>query len=358
MTLAQVMKYSTLLFIQCLAVCASSAELVVYNWDQFLSEELIAEFETRTGHSIRMVYYEDEGVRDREFLLADPGKYDLVLFDEHSLRVFESGNHFRNISELNITGAENHTPVSREICGSHGAPYAWGTSGIAYRSSFFENPITSWNSLFSPPVDLPTGIVMPLDEVDTVTAALQGLGYASTSKNPAHMNQIYELLKAQMPKVLGYRAAYSHARHFGEQSDMVLALTYSTDFWGIVDETGQDDWRFVIPDEGSTLWFNCWVIPVSAKLPDVAIELLEFLNEPKAAAKNADQIWYATTNARALTLMSERYRQDPVLFPGEAIMERLSLVPAMNAESIKLRNSLMFTIRALWNRQQRAEGAE
>ena len=61
---------------------------------------------------------------------------------------------------------------------------------------------------------------------------------------------------------------------------------------------------YVLPEEGTNLWFDNIVIPKTAKNYDGAI-VYSFLLRPDVAAKNAEYVGYSTPNKDALELLPE-----------------------------------------------------
>ena len=51
---------------------------------------------------------------------------------------------------------------------------------------------------------------------------------------------------------------------------------------------------YYIPEEGSNIWFDNWVIPKYAKNVDIAHEFINFMCDPKIALRNMDETGYTT----------------------------------------------------------------
>ena len=89
-----------------------------------------------------------------------------------------------------------------------------------------------------------------------------------------------------------------------------------------------DSLRFVIPKEGTNLFFDAVCIPKhkedteESRLRKLASEMyINFLNEPDIAAANIEYIQYSTPNDAALALLDEETRNNPIAYPGDEVLE-------------------------------------
>jgi putrescine transport system substrate-binding protein len=81
--------------------------------------------------------------------------------------------------------------------------------------------------------------------------------------------------------------------------------------------------RYVIPREGAPMWFDTAAIPADAPHPDQAHAFLDFLMDPQVIAAISNDIRYANANAASLPFVAEDMRDDPSIYPGEAMRARL-----------------------------------
>jgi spermidine/putrescine transport system substrate-binding protein len=76
-----------LLFTAVFAQAAESKELVFLNWPNYMDPEIIAEFEQRTGITVKQSYFDSDTARD-ELLLKTEGKgFDVALINGASIRI-------------------------------------------------------------------------------------------------------------------------------------------------------------------------------------------------------------------------------------------------------------------------------
>jgi spermidine/putrescine transport system substrate-binding protein len=318
-------------------------ELFIYNWARNLGAQTIVEFESETGHKIREAYYDNEGDRNRNIVSANTTDYDLVLLDSETVDIFGGSGMLQNITELSITGIENQAIKYRDACGPYGVPYAWGTIGIAYRTSVIKDEINSWTQLFNPPAEVGKRIIMPLDYFGTISVLLLTLGKDMASENIADFRQALSLLKQQMPYIKDYSYGMTYAVQNAYLSDIAMVMTYNGNAEEIIEATGQTDWKYVVPKEGVPLWLDCWAIPKSNSSPQSAIDLLSHLNDAKVAAANSLEVWHSPTNIAALPHLPDEFFENKEVNPGSAIMERSYPEPHLSPEALRLRKWLVFS---------------
>lgn len=322
---------------------AIADDLFIYNWARNLGAQTAAEFEEKTGHTIREAYFDNEGDRNRNILSTNTIDYDLLILDAGTVDIFAASGMLQNISELNVGGVDNQAKKYMDMCGPYGMPYAWGTVGIAYRASIIKDDINSWVQLFNPPAEVGKRIIMPLDDFGTISVLLLALGKDMASENIDDFRQALKLLKQQMPFIKDYSLGMTHAKQAGHVSDIVMVMAFNGNADEMDETTGQADWKYVVPKEGSPMWMDCWAIPKANKSPQSAIDLLSHLNDAKAAAQNSMEVWHSPTNIAAIPHLSDDFFEDEDVSPSAAVMERTYPEPQLTAEALRLRQWLVFS---------------
>jgi len=316
----------------------------LYIWADYIDEAILEAFTERTGHEVIQTYYDNESERDEVMVTSAGEAFDLVLYDSHSLNVFDNSSFFLDLSNENIAGAGNHNPKFVKACGKYGIPYGWGTTGIAYRESVFPAAPQHWMDLFTPTTDVERPVVMLLDQVDSTAVALLALGKSILTESDEDLRASQQLFEQQAPRILHYGYPLTYAELHGKKSKMAMALLYSSDVSSLEEFTGQNDWHYVVPAEGSLLWVDCFSAPAGDKLPEAARQLLAYLNEPEVAAQNAEEVWFSTTNDKALEFVSDEYREDPVVTPSAEIVARSLNTGPLSTAAVSKRNLLLFSV--------------
>lgn len=327
---------------------ASQAEtLTLYTWANYLDQGVIENFEESFGHDIEQIYFDVEDQRDLRFTGPQSTEYDLILMDEYSIKMFGLAGFLRNFDDLEVLGIENHGTQYIESCAQWGVPYGWNTIGIAYRSSSMPSGVSSWKTLFNPPQDFGRGIVMPLDEMESSAAVLLASDYGFDVASSSAFNAALKTLQGQFPFLIRFGNGHTYANLKGELSDMRMTLAHSRDLHWLRKLTGQDDWEFVVPDEGGLARHDCWTASNGRPFKKAALDFLSFINQPEVAAENAEGAGFSSTNILAQPFFSEAYLSNTVLNPSEDTLNRIGHIEKVDENFIRQRNLLMLWVKML-----------
>jgi spermidine/putrescine-binding protein len=106
------------------------------------------------------------------------------------------------------------------------------------------------------------------------------------------------------------------------------------------------DLAYVLPEEGSNVWLDCWVIPKNAQNKENAEAFINFLCDPEIAVMNFEYITYATPNAAAKELLAEDYQGNPAVFPDETILSRCETFQYLGEDAEELYSRLWKEVRS------------
>ena len=102
------------------------------------------------------------------------------------------------------------------------------------------------------------------------------------------------LLKQAKPYVAGWEADFG--KEIMTKEKAWLNLSWSGDaVWAIEEaEAVGVELDYVVPEEGSIVWFDGWVIPKYAKNTKAAAYFINFMCKPENAIRNMDEIGYVS----------------------------------------------------------------
>jgi len=113
-------------------------------------------------------------------------------------------------------------------------------------------------------------------------------------------------------------------------NEAAVALTFSGQAADMMWENEELDYN--VPQEGSNLWFDNFVIPKTAANIDGAHAFINFMLDAEVAAQNADYVGYSTPNAAAMELLDEEVTSDERFYPPEEVRERLEVYENLGLE--------------------------
>jgi spermidine/putrescine transport system substrate-binding protein len=103
--------------------------------------------------------------------------------------------------------------------------------------------------------------------------------------------------------------------------------------------------RYFIPREGGELWLDCLSIPARAPNRDLAERFINYLLEPRVAARTAKFNRVATPNQAARQFVNPEDLQNPAIYPPPEVMGRLEYANDLG-EVNRLYNELWTQIKA------------
>ncbi|GAA4900244.1 spermidine/putrescine ABC transporter substrate-binding protein [Ferrimonas pelagia] len=324
-----------LLYLFSSAVQAETVRL--YNWADYLAPSVIEAFEQETGHRVEQTFFDDEEVRDQMLYSGKLSYFDLVMIDNVGAQQMVQEGLLQPLT-LPPSLQQHLAPARIKACGNHTIPYAWGTVGVAYRAQ--QGKPKTWREFFDPSSPH-IQRVMHLSPDETLGVALLALGAPAYSDDPEAIDQAAGLIRSQ-PAQTGF--ALTLAEEQGAQFDAHWALVFSSDLGPLRESTGQQDWQYTIPDEGSLIWIDCLAAPAGHPIRPATQAFIEFINRPTIAAQNAELMAFATSNLAALQHATQRYIENTTLFTPPELLERSHDFEAISDEMLEYRNQWIFNL--------------
>jgi len=213
-------------------------------------------------------------------------------------------------------------------------PWTSGMTGIAYNPKYIDTPPTSYAAMWDPKYKGKVGMMADSQEIGNFGMFL--LGIDPEKSTPADWEKAAAKLKEQ--RDAGIVRKYYDQSYVDPLSkgDIWMCQAWSGDIFqkNVSDGT---DLKFVIPDEGATIWTDNMMIPKTAANPVDAIMLMDFFYDPKVAASLAEYINYVTPVPAAQAIIKadadaasgddkktlEEVAASPLVFPSEADYAKL-----------------------------------
>lgn len=214
-------------------------------------------------------------------------------------------------------------------------PKDWGTTGIALRSKYVKEDVSSWKKFFEVAPNYHGKIVIVDSPGDVFVAPLKALGYSVNSVDPTELSKARDLLLGLAPHVLALDSdQYQKKLQTGEA---VLGLTWTGGLDGLIADPKTADTRYIIPSDGTLYWLDTWVIFANPPHPIAAHAFLNFIEEPAIQAQETVTNAYATPNDEAKKLVPQKILDDPTIFVPQAIFDSGLLESAKDVSTDKNR---------------------
>ena len=215
-----------------------------------------------------------------------------------------------NVANIKKVGDQflNH---SYDPNNEYSVPYMWGTVGIIYNTAMLDAYPESWADLWDEKYK--GQIIMYNSQRDALAVGLRKLGYSLNSRDERELEEAKVELIKQKPLVYAYMGdEIKDAMISGEAA---IAVVYSGD--AVYMKWQNPDLEYIIPSEGTNLWFDAMVIPNNAQNKDAAEKFIDFMTRPDIAAKNAEYIGYSSPIPEAVALLDKEVQSDPVAYPSD-----------------------------------------
>ncbi len=305
------------------AGAAEEAKLSFYNWDTYIGETTLADFQTASGVEVNMELFGDNAELFAKMREGNPG-YDVIVPSNDFVDRMRQADILQPLDHSKIPNfGKNVAPLFQEADFDPGRkysmPYMWGTMGIAYRKSKVPTP-TSWSVVWGPESAKYKGRIAWISEPSSMLGmALKSLGYSFNSTNPAEIKEAADMLIKHKGNVK--TVAEDNGQDLLASGEVDIAVEWNGDIAQLRNE--DDDVDYVIPGEGSYYWQDCLCIPKGAPHPQNAHAFMNFILDAEVGRDLAEFIEYATPNAAARKLTAEAYRTNSIIFPPEAILPKL-----------------------------------
>lgn len=326
-----------------------SNELFVYNWGEYIDDSVIDEFEEETGIHVTYDMFE---TNEEMYPIIEAGavNYDVVCPSDYMIQKmaengllaeldFDNIPNIKNIDEQYLESSKSFDPENK-----YSVPYTWGTVGILYNSKIIEErglPVpTKWADLWNPAYK---GEILMQDSVrDAFMVALKSLGYSMNTENVEELKEATDKLIEQKPLVQAYVIDQVRDKMIGGEA--AIGVIFSGEMLYIQDEVANQNLdytlEYVLPEEGTNLWIDSWVVPANAKNKENAEKWINFLCRPDIAKKNFEYITYATPNKAAKALLDEDIQNNKAVFPDAGQLKNSEVYKYLGDETDTVYNNL------------------
>ena len=325
----------------------SNGELYVYNWGEYIDEEVIEQFEEETG--IKVIYDLFETNEEMYPVIEAGGVvYDVVCPSDYMIQKMIDNDMLSEINFDNVPNVKNIDDVYMEKSkafdpeNKYSVPYAWGTVGILYNSSMIPDSEApkSWADLWDSKY---AGEILMQDSVrDAFMVGEKMLGYDINTTNPDELNKVKDKLIEQKPLVQAYVVDQVRDKMIGGEA--AIGVIYSGEILYIQGELEDSDadfeLKYVLPEEGSNVWIDSWVIPKNAKNKENAEKWIDFLCRGDIAKKNFDYITYPTPNKAAYDMLDDDIKNNKAVFPDEKELSSCDVYQYLGEDGDELYNEL------------------
>ena len=310
-----------LFFIPNLALADNKNILNIYNWANYMPNNIITQFEKETGIHVNYSTYDGNDTLYAK-LKADPNiGYDLIVPSSYFIDRMRREDMLQRIDKTKLVYFKNLNNSllnkSFDPGNNYSLPYFWGSTGIVVNKQYYDPAsVTHWSDLWAP--RFKNQLLLLDDPHDVFSMGLIVLGYPANDKNPAHIYQAYLKLKSLLPNVRLFNSDAAKVNYIDE--DAVIGMGYSGDTYQAMQNN--PNLVYVYPKEGFVVWIDCIAIPKNAPHIGNVYKFLNFLMRPDIAAELSRELGYASPNMAAVKLLPTAMRLNPAIYPDSKTLAR------------------------------------
>ncbi len=303
----------------------------VYNWGDYIGEDVVKKFEEK--YNINVVYdtFSDNEVMYAK-LKAGGSDYDVAIPSDYMIKRMIDEGMINKLDFNNIPNYQYIDPKFKKLAydpnDEYSVPYMWGTVGIIYNKTMVKEPVDSWNILWDKKYD--KQIFMLDSQRDSIGITLKKLGYSLNTKKIDELEKAKDELIRQKDIVQSYVG--DEVKDKMIMGEAALAVVWSGD--AVFMKRENPDLEYVIPKEGSNLWFDSMVVLNTTKHQKEAEQFIDFMCGTDIAFENADYIGYSTPQTEAKKKMPEDLLNDIAAYPTDDQIKNCEVFEDL-ADSIK-----------------------
>ena len=315
---------------------ASGEKINVYNWGEYIDPSLIKKFEQETG--IEVIYETYDSNEAMEAKIRNGGThYDVAFPSEYTVQKLKREDLLYPLDHKKLPNMKNlnkdYLDMDYDPQNRYAIPYFFGTVGILYNKETYPNEdFSSWSRLYQS--DLKRDVLLVDGAREIMGLALNKLGYSLNDTHREHLEEAEQDLKHLAPQVKGIVG--DEITMMLQQHEANVAVVWSGIAAPLVQES--DEFEFVVPKEGSNLWFDNMVIPKTAQNKEGAYRFINFLLDAENSKQNTEWVGYATPNAAAQKKLPTEVKNDKRFYPTKDKQAQLEIYKDLGQRQLSAYN--------------------
>jgi spermidine/putrescine transport system substrate-binding protein len=323
------------------ANAAEEKALLLFNWSNYMSPDLLKRFEAETGIKVTLDTYDtNESMLAK--LQAGGAGYDVVVPTGPTLQQMIRDGLVLKVDASTMANYKNlkkpfdHPDFDPDRAFS--VPYMWGSTGLVYDTTKVAGGKIddTWKELFEPRPDFVGKIGMLKDMGEVMTAAAYYLGFDQCTEKPEEGQKILELLEKQKPAVKIYSAEGTVDRV--ADGEVTMEHMWNGSFHRA--HAKLPTILYVYPREGLNLWGDNFAVPKGAKHIENAKLFLNFMMDPKNAAEASNFTGYNNAITGSEQYLKDDLRNDPAFNTPETMVPRLKQTRLCSKAALDLRERI------------------
>jgi putrescine transport system substrate-binding protein len=314
--------------------------LNLYIWSDYLAPETLSNFEKQTGIKVHVAYFDTNETLETKLLAGSSG-YDVVVPTASYFERQIKAGVYLTLDKSKLPNLKNMDPqlmskvALHDPGNAHGIIYTWGTNGIGFNEKMVKElmpdaPLDSWRMVFDPAVASKVA-KCGISVLDSPAEMLRAVySYLGKDPNSQSLDDLH-LAEATLTKIRPYIRNINSSEYIEAlaNGDLCIAVGYNGDVMQARDRAREAnkgiEIKYIVPKEGSILWFDMLAIPKDAPDPDSAYAYLNYIMTPQVIADITNFKRYANANAASEPLVLASVKDDPGIYPPPEQRQKLAV---------------------------------
>lgn len=274
-------------------------ELYLFNWSDYIPDELITNFETETGIKVVTDYYSSNEEMYAKVKAGGAG-YDIVVPSTDYAEIMMNQGMLEKLDKSKLSNIDqlNEELASKIVFDrehDYVIPYAVGATGIAVNTKYVEDYPKSFDIYNRE--DLKNKMTLLDDMREVMASALIIAGHSPESSDPAELADAKEIILGWKKNILKFDTE-SFGKGFANGEYWVVHGYYENIIAHLTDEQAENV-DFFLPEKGAQMYIDSMAILKGAKNVENAHKFINYIHRPDVYVQIVDYLETPSINRGA-----------------------------------------------------------
>lgn len=345
----------------------------IWNWSDYIAESTVDDFTKATNIEANYALFDSNEMVEARMLSGRTG-FDAIMTTSYYVPRLGKAGALEPLDKSKIPNYKNLDPKRMQLLATidenntYAIPYTEISVGIGYNTKKIaeifgpDYKVDSWDFVLNPENSAKLkqcGIAVLDSPIEIISSVMHYLKKDPTSDKAADYKEATELLTG-----LAKNVAYFHSSRYINDlasGDICVAIGYSGDILQANDRAvaAKRDYNinYVIPKEGSLLWFDCWVMPTAAPHPENGYAWLNYILDPEVAASISKEIRYILPVTDAIPKLDQALIDNPSVNLSQETMDNCLFPQPTSAKVSRITNNAWNYMKLNSNSSSEDEGS-
>ena len=262
----------------------AEGQLKIYNWFEYLPQDLIDKFEAETGVEVTMDTYDSNESMLASLKAGKLGEYDVAVPADFMVGIMAAEGMLDSFTPAEMPNYANIAPQWLDVAfdpgRTHSIPYQWGTTAFSVNRDVYPGDISSLGIIFNPPAELKGKINVLDSQNEVLVLGSLYLGIPQCTTDRAQLKALSEMLVTAKADWASFGSDI--AKDVLVSGDAAAGMIYNGFSAKARAEGANIEYSY--PTEGNVVWMDNMVLLANAPNRDNALKFMNFLLVPENAA--------------------------------------------------------------------------